>query len=364
MAPVATHPGGPFYVWYHDTYGYNPPATVDSNAARYLAWQRGVPRQLAQLIPYGAMGDPGQWIAGGAILQAPVIAAPAPPAPPSPPPAPKPVVLLPGVGAAGSAPLAPILATLPTGEQVPTTAGELLTEPTGTTAIPLPAGVAPVDYGVQATDATAQLGLSPDEIQNVNDVLNAGLRLHASRFALKVACCIGWGENHWVSTTCNGLGYCGVFQVGKGFQAEHDFTDTSYWATYAFEKGFYGYGGIIDMVAKYPNASAGRIANMCQGAYANLDQGAAYYDQYDSQADATINAFLPGLGTTVSSPGATPQPTTPTTGGIFDLMDSLNWAGDFINLWKYLQGGANEAANMASDFETSRINQITTIGWS
>lgn len=83
MTPVPTHAGGPFYVWYVSVYGYGPPATVDSDASRYLAWQQGVPKSLAALIPYGAMGAPGQWIAGGAVASIPV-AAPPPPPPPAP----------------------------------------------------------------------------------------------------------------------------------------------------------------------------------------------------------------------------------------------------------------------------------------
>lgn len=91
MAPVTTHAGGPFYVWYQSVYGYGPPATVDSNATRYLAWQQGVPKSLAKLIPYGAMGSPAYLYAAeaGSAL--------APPPPPAPVPAPV------GLAQAGSA---------------------------------------------------------------------------------------------------------------------------------------------------------------------------------------------------------------------------------------------------------------------
>lgn len=99
MAAVATHPGGAFYVWYRSVYGYNPPATVDSNASRYLAWQQGMSKSLAELIPYGSFGPPGIAIAGGAITQAPqTIATPPPAPPPAPPPLP-----VPGLGSAGGA---------------------------------------------------------------------------------------------------------------------------------------------------------------------------------------------------------------------------------------------------------------------
>lgn len=59
-------------MWYVSVYGYAPPATVDSNAARYLAWQQGIPKGLAATIPYGSIGPPGDFLAGSALI-APVL---------------------------------------------------------------------------------------------------------------------------------------------------------------------------------------------------------------------------------------------------------------------------------------------------
>lgn len=76
MGTITTHVGGPFYNWYVQTYGYGPPATVNDQAARYLAWQQGIPRDLARFIPYGAIGQPGIYIAGTAPI---AVLAPSPP---------------------------------------------------------------------------------------------------------------------------------------------------------------------------------------------------------------------------------------------------------------------------------------------
>jgi hypothetical protein len=81
MTAVATHVGGPFYVWYVSVYGYAPPATVDSNAARYLAWQQGMSKALASQIPYGSIGPPGEFVAGGALLAPVLVTTPASPTP-------------------------------------------------------------------------------------------------------------------------------------------------------------------------------------------------------------------------------------------------------------------------------------------
>ena len=223
-----------------------------------------------------------------------------------------------------------------------------------------------------ASDA-GPLGLSPDEITNADTVLSEGLDLKADDLAFMTVCCIGWGENHWNNTTCNSGGYCGVFQIGASWQARHALSDLRYWARYAFENGFYGYGGILSLAAKYPRASPGRLANMCQGAYANLDTGAQYYDQYDSLARDTINTLLHGAHIPTAASGisqgagvgaGSPSPASaPTTGGVFDTFKALNWAGDFENLFAYMRGGANEAAKMADDYEAQRVNKITTIGW-
>lgn len=81
MSAVTTHPGGPFYEWYRSVYGYAPPATVDSNASRYLAWQQGIPRGLAIAIPYGSFGPPGQYLPGAALIAPVLVTTPTSPTP-------------------------------------------------------------------------------------------------------------------------------------------------------------------------------------------------------------------------------------------------------------------------------------------
>jgi hypothetical protein len=81
MTAVVTHKGGLFYVWYVSVYGYAPPATVDSNAARYLAWQQGLAKGLASQIPYGSIGPPGEFLPGAALLAPVLVTTPASPTP-------------------------------------------------------------------------------------------------------------------------------------------------------------------------------------------------------------------------------------------------------------------------------------------
>lgn len=143
MTTVDTHVGGPFYVWYVSVYGYGPPATVDSDASRYLAWQEGVPKALAALIPYGSMGPPGLYTAGGGLLTTPTPTAPPPPAPP------------PSIGAAGggiltpTAPGPPLVVVLEEGGQPPVIAGSSDAGTFVSTAYGPPWG------GIQGTGVTA-----------------------------------------------------------------------------------------------------------------------------------------------------------------------------------------------------------------
>ena len=54
-ATIATHVGGPFYDWYKNVYGRPPPAMVSPNAARYVAWTKGLGKAQAAKIPLGTV---------------------------------------------------------------------------------------------------------------------------------------------------------------------------------------------------------------------------------------------------------------------------------------------------------------------
>lgn len=217
-----------------------------------------------------------------------------------------------------------------------------------------------------AMDAAA---LSADQQHSILACLAQCHRLSAPPLAVEALMCLGWGENSWHSTGCNSSGHCGVFQLAYSWQRMHPYTDVSYWAAYALLHGFYGYGGIIHLARTEPRATPGYITNQCQGAYANLSQGAAYYDQYRAEAQWTIKTFghrvgvsyLGGAGGTGGSgPGAIQGGGTPTA-NIIKIFHSADWAGDAINAFKLLEGGANEAAHM-SGLARKRIAHITSIG--
>lgn len=118
------------------------------------------------------------------------------------------------------------------------------------------------------------------------DYVNIGRQHGASELAILAALCAGYGENNWDAHTCNSSHHCGVWQLSPSLQREHDYRDVPYWTQRAYLDGFWGKGGLIALAKRYPTHSAGYITNLCQGAYANLDQGAQYYDRYLAQARA------------------------------------------------------------------------------
>ena len=199
-------------------------------------------------------------------------------------------------------------------------------------------------------------GLSQQELDDMYATIVQGVRLHAPKLAILAILCIGAGENHFSRYGCNSSNHCGYFQLSAGLQAEHDYHDVAYWADRAYRDGFWSYPGLITLAERYPSASPGRLANMCQGAYDNLDQGAAYYDQYTGEAARLYALYWPRAAAGGPPPPAQGQPSplpqpaagsSPAAGGVFNLFDALSWAGDFDNLFKYMQGGANEAAHMS-----------------
>ena len=191
---------------------------------------------------------------------------------------------------------------------------------------------------------------------------------HVSDEVVLICFTIGVAENSWDNNTCNSSNHCGVFQLDSTWQAQHDYHDTYYWTGYALHNGFFGYGGILSIVANHGAWTIGQKVEACQGAGPDFQSAADYYDGRVPEASVLagyfkghgISAGGAGTPTTVGTEGAQPSPAV---GGVFDLFSGLNWAGDFENLWVYVQGGSDEAAAMADSFETSRINNVTTIGW-
>lgn len=184
--------------------------------------------------------------------------------------------------------------------------------------------------------------------------------------------CLGAGENNFHTNGCNGFsgcgpcgrGCCGFFQIDCSKQAEHSYTDVDYWAHRAYTSGFYSYGGIIPIANAHPDYSPGRITNMCQGAYSNLDEGQAYYDRYLGEADALLAARVPRLGSGGGSTHARgpsvlqeipPSQATSWLGPIKDV-DS---AGNIDNAWSYLAQGASAARGGAKRLLEYVLSQQT-----
>jgi hypothetical protein len=116
--------------------------------------------------------------------------------------------------------------------------------------------------------------------------------------AKAIFCCIilGWGENDMRADGCNSSNHCGIFQLSGSLQSEHDYHDVHYWAGRAYNDGFWGRGGLKGLAAGHPSWSPGYIVNLCQGAYSNLAEGAAYYNRYQGKAHQTIAALGTGSG--------------------------------------------------------------------
>jgi 3D (Asp-Asp-Asp) domain-containing protein len=154
MTAIDVHQGGLFYVWYVSVYGYAPPATVDSNASRYLAWLDGMSKALAAFIPYGQMG------------------------PPAPPPLPAPVPTGPGSEQPISyGPVAPLPAPVPTGpgsEQQPTSS------PVGGVPPPGSSGAPPIQAGGDAETFEATAYGPPWDRENGTGITSTGIDLRDS----------------------------------------------------------------------------------------------------------------------------------------------------------------------------------------
>lgn len=339
MTAVPTHKGGPFYDWYVSVYGYAPPATVDSNATRYLAWQQGLSKTLAELIPYGSMGPPGVALAGGAVVAPVEVTTPSAPAP-------------------APAPLAAVLET-----------GTVVVAPVAPAPAPAPveASTSPVATAASGGITVGGKDYSASQVQAMQDVYNECVAKKANQRAMIIMFTIGTAENEWDAYTCNLTDHCGVFQLDSDWQKEQSFQDTSYWAAYALDNGFYSHGGVIAIERNYRSESIGWCVEACQGAGPTWDDATAYYNTRVAEASALLAKFI---GTQPTAGGGSNQPATnapsvpqPSTGGVFNLFDALNWAGDFENLFKYMVGGADEAAAMADRYKTNRVDKLTVIGW-
>lgn len=331
MAIITTHRGGPYYNWRVSVLGSPPPGTFNEDGTPegvlYHDWQHGVPRaQAATDYLLATIGSAGSTLApppappGAPPPPIQAIEAPQPPQPPPAPPQPPP-------GAGAEQPIAGIAQDRPL----------------------------PTEYGVT---------LNSEQIAIVRDVFNIGLTLGMSRLVLEAAYYAMMGESN--IHILAGIG--GVFQTTCNLSAYNDGTDYKAQAHSFFRGGECFARGAASYATVY--RTAWQIANAVEE---NLVWSQSRGDSYarsgfstaqlTSEAEYAVSYFLPGLGTTVAPPGGTPQASAPSEGGVFDTFKALNWAGDFENLWKYVQGGANEAAHMADQFEADRINHIDIVGW-
>lgn len=333
MAIITTHSDGPYYKWRVEAIGSPPPAQFDEDTTcegvLYHDWQHGKAKADAATDFYNCQLSQ----AGGAVA--------GPPSGPDNLPTP-----IPETGPGG--------AYQPPPEPAPPP--------------PPPTSGAQVDIATAASAGVTIGGKDYDSTQvaQMSAIYAAWKKRGANQRCLTVLCTIGEGEDGWEPDVCNSTNHCGVFQLDPDWQAQHDFRDTYYWALYALDNGFYGYGGIMHIEATHGSWTIGQMVEACQGAGPTFQDAADYYDTHVPQASNVAGWMLAGqapAGTFTASPPAPAAPSTNTTAGFDSLVHELNWAGDFENLWAYVQGGADEAANMAGNFYTNRINQIDQIGW-
>lgn len=148
----------------------------------------------------------------------------------------------------------------------------------------------PHDQVIDWLDTPDATSLNPVNPQQ-GDMYAAWLNSKTDRTVLRCLFNIGLAENNWDNTSCNSSNHCGVFQLSSTLQAIHPYEDTQWWATYAIDKGFYGYGGLRDIAANHPTWSIGTMVNACQGAYSDIATGGAYYDGRLAESDAQLAAF-------------------------------------------------------------------------
>lgn len=113
---------------------------------------------------------------------------------------------------------------------------------------------------------------------------------------------IGTAENDWNTETCNASNHCGVFQLSRTLQAQHNYRDIAYWTNRAINDGFYSYGGLAKIDLEHPSWSIGEMVQACQGAGPTWSQAVAYYNSRLAEADATLARYRrQGRSSTVST---------------------------------------------------------------
>jgi hypothetical protein len=211
--------------------------------------------------------------------------------------------------------------------------------------------------------------------QSQQDVINTYLRigydLKAPDLAIEAALCAGSGENNWSNDGCNSSNHCGAWQISGTLQQEKPYSDLEYWTTEAYTRGFYqpgvsgDTGGLIGIAKANPTQTPGWCANVCQGAYADLAAGAQYYDQFAAEARQIMKDFGHGAPAAKSTAPTAPTTTSTYPGGV-DLVaktpltsdiEKFDYAGDWINAWKYLADGIDKANQSAK----THYNTITAI---
>ena len=294
---IETHPGGDFYEWYVSVYGYAPPAQVNTQAARYLAWQQGIPKSEAVLIPYGAIGPPGEYIIGSALLAPTQVTEPGSSTPVT-----VPAAAQTEAGVAAT-PTQPAPANLPP-EQGSSGASTTSTGPVASTA---GGGPLPTQYGIPLTH---------EQILLCDNVFNIGLDYTHDPIVLGAAYYAMMGESD-ISFPSNGAGpfqttcSAGSYDNGQDYQGQ---ARSFFNSGECFARGAVSYREEYDTEWQIANATEeNKVWSESRGdSYARDGYTTA---MLTAEAKYAVSYFLPGLSSASPSvpPASSGQPSAPVT---------------------------------------------------
>ena len=114
---------------------------------------------------------------------------------------------------------------------------------------------------------------------------------HVTDRVLRAVFLLCTAENDWNTETCNSSGHCGLFQLDRDWQRQHNYRDIGYWLQFALDHGFYGHGGLKQIDRDNPGYTIGGIVQACQGAGPTWDAAVAYYNSRLHESDAILAKY-------------------------------------------------------------------------